>query len=266
MESRLVILGARGSVPVFGTDYRRYGGNTTCFLAEMAGQPVVLDAGTGLLRLPADVLYAPELPLLLTHPHTDHLLGLPMSAYLTRPEACLTVYGAERDGKGVRAQINCLMRPPLWPVTIDKLPARVLFRTVSERFTIGPVTVRTAEGIHPGGVTLYRLEADGKSVVLITDCTLKEEFLPRALEFARGADLLLVDGQYSNTEWASRSVFGHNTWKTAAEFGRASCAKIVRIVHHDPTHSDDVLDAAARTLASIHPDCAFAREGETIAL
>ena len=266
MPNRLVILGARGSIPVSGKDCCRYGGHTTCFLAELGGLPIILDAGTGLLRLPDDVLSRPELSLLLTHPHTDHLLGLPMSPYLARPDAHLTIYGAVRGGKGVRAQLNCLMKPPLWPVGIDAYPARVSFRRLPGEGRIGPVSIRSIEGVHPGGVSLIRLEYRKKSVVLVTDCTLTDEFRPKALEFAKNADLLLIDGQYNDKEWTTRTYFGHNPWRAAAEFGRDANAKTVRIVHHDPTHTDPVLDGATAGIRAIHPRCRFAREGEEVRL
>ncbi len=266
MSDRLIILGARGSIPVSGPEYRRYGGKTTCFLAELGGRPIVLDAGTGLLGLPERILAMPELSLLLTHPHTDHLLGLPMSSYLMKRGSHLTVYGASRDGKGVRAQINCLMRPPLWPVSIDRLPADVSFRHLPAEFALGPVSIRSLEGIHPGGVSLLRLECGKKSVVLITDCTLTESFHPEALAFAKDADLLLIDGQYSDDEWDGRKRYGHNTWRSAAEFAAEACAKTARIVHHDPAHTDAVLDDASALLRSIHPRCRFAREGEEVRL
>ena len=65
---------------------------------------------------------------------------------------------------------------------------------------------------------------------------------------------------------AHRAGFGHNTWKTAALLGLDCGAKNVRIIHHDPTHSDSVLDAAGAEIRAIHPMSAFAREGEVIAL
>ena len=41
----VMILGTRGSVPVSGGDFLRYGGATTCVLVRLAGQVIVLDAG-----------------------------------------------------------------------------------------------------------------------------------------------------------------------------------------------------------------------------
>ena len=94
MKQTAVILGARGSVPVSGEKFMRYGGSTTCVFLRLAGQPVVLDAGTGLLSLP-DVLRENEreIPLLLSHPHADHLLGLPMCPAALDP-SCQFVVGS----------------------------------------------------------------------------------------------------------------------------------------------------------------------------
>lgn len=133
------------------------------------------------------------------------------------------------------------------------MPASIVF---------GEVTADTMEGVHPGGVTVFRLTGGGRKVVFITDCTLTEGIYGDLVRFARDCDLLLIDGQYNDAEWPSRSTFGHNTWKMAARFGAECGAKTVRIIHHDPTR----LDAAASELTAIHPRCAFARDREEILL
>ncbi len=49
---RLSIWGARGSVPVSGPEYLRYGGDTTCLTIETAsGELLIFDAGTGIRAL-----------------------------------------------------------------------------------------------------------------------------------------------------------------------------------------------------------------------
>ena len=71
----------------------RYGGHTPCIVVRLhAHAPVVLDAGTGIRALghaltaqlhaerppgPSTNLSRPELLLLLSHRHNDHLMGLP---------------------------------------------------------------------------------------------------------------------------------------------------------------------------------------------
>ena len=122
------------------------------------------------------------------------------------------------------------------------------------------------EGAHPGGVSLLRLTGGGKRVVFATDCTVNGPGAGPLAEFAQGCDLLLCDGQYSDAEWPERSAFGHSTWTAAARLGRACGAARTRVIHHDPGHTDRLLDDAAGELRAIHPDCAFARAGEEIFL
>lgn len=263
----VTILGTRGSVPVSTEAFLRYGGATTCVLVRLAGQTVVLDAGTGLMDLPP-LLEEGEcrIPLLLTHPHADHLLGLPMCPLLFRPDFQMDIYAARRGGLDAEAQVRALMSPPLWPVGPERLAASVNFHDLPSHLELDAVTVDTMEGVHPGGVSLLRLTGDGRRVVFVTDCTLTDGLLPALTEFARDCDLLLCDGQYSDAEWPARTDFGHSTWTAAARLGRDCGAKRVRVIHHDPAHTDDFLDGALEELRRIHTDCAFARAGEEVLL
>lgn len=264
MELSVTILGARGSVPVSGAAFARYGGATTCVLVQAGKQFVVLDAGTGLLSLPREVLEQPSLPLLLTHPHADHLLGLPLCPYAMKKGARLDVYAAPRGGLDARAQVCRLMSPPLWPVEPEALPAEVCFHDLPQTLHFGPLVVDVMEGNHPGGVSLLRLEAGGKRIVFATDCTLNDELRLSLREFARDCDLLLCDGQYSNAEWDGRANFGHSSWGYAARFAQGCGVRRLRIIHHDPLRTDEVLDEAAGELHELDPDFDFAKEGECI--
>ena len=267
MGAVVSILGTRGSVPVNRTDCLRYGGATLCVALRIAGQTVMLDAGTGMLDLPH--LMKPDekdLSILISHPHLDHLLGLPMCPVLFDPLKTIHIYGANRNGLTVKEQIQSLMSPPLWPVGPEEIGAKVIFYCLETSLDLGEIHVDVMEGYHPGGVSLFRVTGEGKSVVYITDCTLTDRMLPQITEFAQGCDLLLCDGQYSEEEWPARSHFGHNTWKAAAELAVASHAKQARIIHHDPFRTDTELDLAAKELTRIHPKCTFAYAGEEVIL
>ena len=265
-DNSVVILGARGSVPISEPSCARYGGATTSVLVSLGGELIVLDAGTGILHLPEEVLSRPALSLILTHPHLDHLNGLSMCPYVMCAGHTLTVYSAFSGGARAEDVLHKLYSPPVWPVQPENFAAKLVYAPLEDAVTIGGVEVRSIEGVHPGGVRLIRLSHGGKSVVFATDCTLTEDFYPKAVAFAQGCDLLLCDGQYSDAEWAQRAGFGHNTWKAAAAFGRDCGARAVRVVHHDPTHTDAVLDAALPDIRAIHPNSSFARELEEIAL
>ncbi len=262
----ITILGARGSLPVSDGDCARYGGATTCALFCAGETYVVLDAGTGLLSLPREAMRGGVLPLLLTHTHVDHLLGLPLSSCAMNDELRLDVYGKTRGGLDARAQVERLLSPPLWPVGPEELPADIRFHELPETLRFGQITVDVMEGRHPGGVSIFRLTAEGKRVVFATDCALDNDWLPELRDFARDCDLLLCDGQYSDDEWTARAAFGHSSWGYVARFARSCGAKRLRVIHHDPRRTDEALDRAAEKLRAVDPAFDFAREGECIVL
>ena len=263
----VTILGTRGSMSSVGSEYARFGGNTTCVLLRLAGEFIVLDAGTGLMECPVPVGdVKKQVKLLLSHPHADHLVGLPLSPLMMDRGVHIDFYSKTRVGLDAKAQIARLVSPPLWPVGIEALPADIDFHELPDRLVMGGVAVDVMEGCHPGGVSLMRLSADGQSVVFIPDCTLTDELFPQLIEFSRGCSLLLCDGQYSDEEWPYRSKFGHSTWNQAAQLGVDCGAKRVRIIHHDPTHTDAFLMEASQQLNALHPDCSFAMDREEIVL
>ena len=264
MTDCVTILGTRGSVPVSGPEYAQYGGATTCVLVRLGGETVLIDAGTGLMALPEAAMELPELPLLLTHAHADHLLGLAVCPYVMRRGRRLDIYLKERGGMDGRTQIARMFSPPIWPVGLEELPAEVCVHPLDGSMTIGNIRIDTLEGTHPGGVSLLRLTSGGKSVAFMSDCTFSECDMPEYVGFARGGDLLLADGQYSPEEWEEHKDFGHSTWLMAARLAEDCGAGLARIIHHDPTHTDDMLDSAAPQLAALHPDCSFALAMEDI--
>ncbi len=265
-KNRVLLLGVRGSLPVSGADFARYGCATTCFLLELDGQFLLVDGGSGLLRLSGPVLEAASLPLVLTHPHADHLLGLPLCPYLLQPGKRLEVYAVPRRGLDARGQVSRLLSPPLWPVKPEGLPAELGWHELPDVLRLGSLTVERLEGVHPGGVSLLRVRGGNRTVVVMTDCTLAEERLPTFTAFARDCDLLLCDGQYGEEEWPACAGYGHSTWLMAARFAAACGAGALRIVHHDPRHTDAELDEAEAAVRQLFPRGALAREGETITL
>jgi hypothetical protein len=63
-----------------------------------------------------------------------------------------------------------------------------------------------------------------------------------ALELAAGVDLLIHDAQYSAREYSEHVGWGHSALPQTLAF--ATMARVKRLVtfHHDPSHSDDMLD------------------------
>ena len=49
---RIKCWGARGSIPVSGKEYLKYGGNTTCIeITTKEGETIIVDAGSGIRKL-----------------------------------------------------------------------------------------------------------------------------------------------------------------------------------------------------------------------
>ena len=112
MSPKVVILGARGSVPVSSEEFLCYGGATTCVLIQSADQTIILDAGTGMLMLPTYL--KPEdadISLLLSHGHVDHLLGFSMCPSVFDSARSFHIYAAERSGSDGESYLQSLMSP-----------------------------------------------------------------------------------------------------------------------------------------------------------
>ena len=263
---RITVLGCRGSMPVSGEQVLRYGGATCCILVQHTSHSFILDAGTGLLNLNRHLRGETEISLLLTHPHFDHLAGLPLCPECFRKDFQFHIYGASHGGLTVQEQIGALMSPPLWPVGPHQLPAAFSFSPLERSMELNGALLESIEGTHPGGVSVIRLTIAGKRIVLMTDCTITEHNRDTLLSFCKDCDLLLCDGQYSDEEWPTHSGFGHNSWNMAARFARECGAKLARILHHDPTHTDEILDEARKQIREVFPACDLTFDGEEIVL
>lgn len=75
--------GARGSIPVSGREYMKYGGATTCIeIRTKNGEIIIIDAGSGIRKLGNKLLKEKRhnYNMIFTHAHWDHLLGFPFSS------------------------------------------------------------------------------------------------------------------------------------------------------------------------------------------
>src|SRR5215472_14216418 len=70
--------GVRGSISCSGTEYARYGGNTSCLEVTGGGRRLIFDAGTGIRPLGLELArQAPvDIDIYFTHTHLDHIIGL----------------------------------------------------------------------------------------------------------------------------------------------------------------------------------------------
>jgi ribonuclease BN (tRNA processing enzyme) len=266
-EISVIFLGTRGAVPVDGPAFSAYGGATSCVLARMGGENILLDAGSGLLRaaplLPAE---GGRVSLLLSHPHVDHMIGLPAFAPLYNPAFQIDLYAANRGGLSAREQVERLMSFPLWPIGPEVFSVETGFFDVRPRFSIGAVEVETTEGSHPGGATVYRLSHGGRSLVYCTDFEHGDDASRRLADLAAGCDLLIYDAQFSDAEYEGKRGWGHSTWDEGIRAARRCGARLLALFHHDPARTDDALRDIEARLKNDFPGLFFSKCGEVISL
>lgn len=255
---RVTVLGARGSMPVSRPDQAEFGGATACFMLEARGEALFLDAGTGLMN--ANVSPGKAVSILLTHPHADHLLGLPMFLTGLGPGGKAAIYGAAPEAT-VRAWVDRLISPPLWPCTIGQYPCAVTCKEMAFPLELGVFTVTGMASCHPGGSVILRVSAGGKSVVYATDFEHTSEKVRELAAFSAGADLILYDGQYTPAQFEEKRGFGHSTAEMGLRVLRESGAAALRVIHHDPFAADARLKERESALG-----VPYARQGEVIAL
>ena len=181
----VTVLGCRGSIPVSGDQFSRFGGATCCVFVRAENAIAVLDAGTGLLNLSQHLRGETDIPIFITHCHADHILGIPMCQPALTPGQQICIYGAVHENMDIAAQIGKLVAPPLWPVSTHQLPSEITYRAVEPQLALDGLVVESMEGCHPGGVTVYRLTIGGRRIVYMTDCTITDANYDALLSFCR---------------------------------------------------------------------------------
>jgi phosphoribosyl 1,2-cyclic phosphodiesterase len=279
---RLTIWGCRGSVPTPGAETVRYGGNTSCVEVGLAdGTVLVLDAGTGIRQLGRELLDrgALRLNLLLTHLHLDHLEGLRFFPPLWDERVTIDIWGPPSPVSSLRERIARSFSPPLFPIDLRDVPARVAFHDVpSQSWTIEGASLSAGLVVHPGPTVGFRIEAASSSFAYIPDhepalagaiADKPKEWISGAA-IAEGVDVLLHDAQYFEDEYEQRIGWGHSSVADAVEFSRAVGARRLLLFHHEPLHSDgslDRLEEHARSLAGANGmSPRLAREGMVVEL
>jgi phosphoribosyl 1,2-cyclic phosphodiesterase len=260
--------GVRGSIACSGPRTARYGGNTSSIEVRCGKRMLLFDAGTGLRYLGNSLVNSQPLDadLYLTHTHFDHVCGLPFFRPFFQPQNRFRLWaGHLAEGMTLRRVLGEFMMSPLFPVPPQVFRARMEYREFKAGETLHPapnIAIRTATLNHPDGATGYRVEFAGRSLCYLTDT----EHVPGApdrniLALIDGADLVIYDSMYTDSEYDTYVGWGHSTWQEGVRLCRAARAKRLAVFHHDPEHDDDMLDGIAREVESELPGSVVAKDG-----
>jgi ribonuclease BN (tRNA processing enzyme) len=262
-DARLVILGGRGSIPVSGSEFVRYGGSTTSFAIVAGGHAVAfIDAGTGMYSLHRrGIPLAPAFDVFLTHYHLDHIQGLSMLDELWRRSCDVTVWGPGDPSAVLEKAIS----PPLFPVSIAD-DAVIRFATVASEVAVDDCRVASFPVHHPQGAVGYRIDGPNRSVAVVTDHEAGSPLDASVAEAIEGVDVLIHDAQYLPEEVQSHHGWGHSTYVDAIALAEAIGAGELLLTSHDPGRTDDQVDAVVEEARARFPATGAVFEGMEVPL
>lgn len=269
----LTLWGVRGSIPTPGPSTVRYGGETTSLEITAGPSTLLIDCGSG-VRLAGKALARRNLShadVLFTHTHMDHLCGLPFFCLAYDPTVELNLWAGHIPPGGTLEEIvKRMMSPPTFPVATSALN-NTFFRNFSAGEAVplgaGRPTVHSTRLNHPGNCCGYRIEWQGSVIAVITDHEHGNDAMDAAVvDFVKGAHLMIYDAMYLEEEYPRFVGWGHSTPERAIALANAAGVPLPILFHHDPTRTDDQLDAIAATVKREVPSADVARQGETYTL
>lgn len=261
--------GVRGSIACPSPRHVIYGGNTSCIELMVGGNRLILDAGTGIRILGQQVMREEARPgiLLLTHTHWDHINGFPFFIPLyVKGRSFRVLAGHLYDNGGIKSVLSSQMMTPLFPVPLAALQATMSYEDFrcGETLTdlLPDLVVKTWPLRHPDRATGYRFEHGGRVISYITDT---EHIIGQpdqnVLALMDRADLAIYDSTYTDEEFPAKVGWGHSTWEEAVRLARIAGVKRLAIFHHDPDHTDTVMERIETAAQEAFPGAFVAREG-----
>mgnify|MGYP001994786962 FL=1 len=270
--------GVRGSIPSPGASTMRYGGDTTCIEMKVGTETIIFDAGSGIRPLGLKLMgeaqgEAIKIHLFITHTHWDHIQGFPFFVPAFIPNNHIMIYGADHEAKTLPELFSGQMKREYFPIPIVAMGAELEFIPISEgTLEIGDIEVSSMFVNHPSMAFAYRVNYNGHSVVfggdhepynnmlsyskiayqvdgkqLDIEENGKKKFSKLLDEklalFCQDADLLIFDTAYTLDLYPQREGWGHSYPEYAVQIANMSGIKRLALTHHDPTDTDDKVDA-----------------------
>ncbi len=276
---QLTLYGTRGSFPYAGEKSSEYGQNTSCVAIQDGDELLILDAGTGILRIPQSLLMnRKRVDILLTHLHIDHIQGLGFFKPMFNPNCEVNIWGPLAYNKSLKERLNRYLSPPLFPVHFRDLPCNMKLHEIGRNeFNIGNFLINTDFICHPGPTVAFRVTNGKKTIAYFPDhepaispniWKADKSWLSGA-ELAEGVDVLMHDSQFTDVEYSTRVGWGHSTFKDALRFGKICNVKKLLLFHHDPDHNDEQLESIYQDLMQTNPvdfEVILAKESDIIEL
>lgn len=210
-----------------------------------------------------------EAHVLISHYHWDHIQGLPFFVPLYQKANHFHFYSFHLPHASVEDALQGQMADPYFPVDMSAMLAPRTFSDVSRRqFRLDDFKIRAQRINHPQGCLSFRIENGGKSVVYATDNEPGHARFDKAIrEFARHADILIYDSQYTTEQLGGeKKGWGHSSWEEGVRICQDANVKKLVLFHHDPDSDDATIDRLQETARARFANSLAAYEGLEIEL
>jgi phosphoribosyl 1,2-cyclic phosphodiesterase len=284
--------GARGSIPVSGPQFIKYGGDTSCVeIRTKNDEVIIVDTGTGIRGLGNKLIAEKKkrIHIIFTHAHWDHIIGFPFFKPLYMSGTRIVLAGCSDSQEAIKNILSDVMEPPFFPVKLSELKSTVHFAgTCQESITIDSITILPINLNHPNNAIGYKFVEDNKSFVYLTDNEIgftvpgsKELAFrhpgsmdyPDYVRFSRAADLLVHDAEYTHDEYhKNRISWGHSCSRDVIDLAIDAGVKRLGLCHLNQDRSDSEVDAMVDDCVSIlkskdsKMDCEAISQGHEIIL
>ena len=247
--------GSRGSIPVSGKSYLKYGGDTTCIeIRTKSDDIIIVDAGTGIRRLGNLLIKEKKrkFHFIFTHAHWDHVMGFPYFKPLYSKHSEFRMHRCPFHSKFVETILSKVMAPPNFPVKYTDIRAQMHYEvSCPTEFEIGSVKIVPIPLSHPNSGSGYKFIEDGKSFVFLTDNELGyihtggrpyQDYM----EFSSGADLLVHDCEYTPSEYKTFVEWGHSAYTEVLKLAFEADVKTLGLFHLNQDRTDKDMDAMVK--------------------
>jgi len=260
-DSYIKFWGTRGSNPVAGPEYVRFGGNTSCLEVRHGSDLIIFDAGTGLRPLgqTIDTKKHKTIHLIISHTHWDHITGFPFFDPVYDPNVHVVIWSPVGFEKSTKELFTEMLAYDYFPVRLEDMKAKVSFNDMRDghSVSIGDIKIDTHYAYHPGATLCFKIHVGGKTYGYATDNELFLGYLGNPnhlgsdhplihshksfIDFYKYTDVLIHEAQYTQQEYERRIGWGHSSVSNAVILCKYAEITEWITTHHDPKHTDQDL-------------------------
>lgn len=245
MTKKLKFWGTRGSCPVSGPEYKRFGGNTCCLELQYQNEHLIIDAGTGIRPLGLLMKRDRKIDLFLSHFHWDHILGFPFFEPLYQKGTQITIWSPQGEDREPRELFKQLLAKEFFPVGLDQMLATLKFNFIREKepLTRGHLVLNFCQTHHTQLTYSFKIKTPHQTIGYVTDNEINISKQKELIDFHKGCDIFVHEAQYTSEEYDKKKGWGHTCLAESIALVKEIHPGKWLVTHHDPEHTDNDLRA-----------------------